>query len=77
MKRNDYIIFSESNSRFLVEVPEKRREDFEALMGKNVCSAVGRVEKNRRLSVFGLNGKRVVNTSLSRLRDAWKSTFGG
>jgi len=77
MKRNDYIIFSESNSRFLVEVPEKRKEDFEALMGRNVCSAVGRVEKDRRLSVYDLNGKRIVNSSLSRLRDAWKSTFGG
>jgi phosphoribosylformylglycinamidine synthase len=77
VKRNDYVLFSESNSRFLVEVPEKRGEDFEALMGKNVYSAVGRVEKNRRLSVYGLNGERVVNVSLSRLRNAWKSTFGG
>lgn len=77
MKRNDYIVFSESNSRFLMEVPEKRREQFEALMERNVCSAVGRVEKNRRLSVYGLNGKRVVNASLNRLRNSWKSTFGG
>jgi phosphoribosylformylglycinamidine synthase len=75
MKRNDYILFSESNSRFLVEVSEKRREDFEALMGKNVCSAIGRVEKNRRLSVVGLNGEGVVNASLNRLRNSWKSTF--
>jgi len=27
MKRNDYIVFSESNSRFLMEVPEKRVEN--------------------------------------------------
>ncbi len=77
MKRNDYILFSESNSRFLVEVPEKCREDFEALMEKNSYSAVGRVEKDRRLSVYGLNGEQVVNTSLSRLRNTWKGTFGG
>jgi len=77
MKRNDYVLFSESNSRFLVEVPEKRGEDFEALMGKNICSVVGRVDKNKRLSVYGLNGEGVFNVSLSRLRNAWKSTFGG
>ncbi len=75
IKRKDYILFSESNSRFLAEVPEKRREDFEALMGRTVCSAIGRVEKDRHLSVYGLNGKRIVNASLSELRDAWKSTF--
>jgi len=77
MKRNDYVLFSESNSRFLVEVPEKRGEDFEALMEKNGYSTVGRVEKDRCLSVYGLNGEGVVNVSLSRLRNAWKSTFGG
>ena len=77
VKRNDYVLFSESNSRFLVEVPEKRGEDFEALMRKNVYSVVGRVEKDRRLSVYGLNGEGVVNVSLSRLRNSWKSTFGG
>jgi len=76
MRRNDHILFSESNSRFLVEVPEKRREDFEALVGKTVCSAIGRVEKDERFSVYGLGGKRIVDASLSELRDAWKSTFG-
>jgi len=60
-----------------VEVPEKRGEDFEALMEKNGYSTVGRVEKDRCLSVYGLNGEGVVNVSLSRLRNAWKSTFGG
>jgi phosphoribosylformylglycinamidine synthase II len=75
MRRNDLILFSESNSRFLAEVPEKRREDFEALMGRNVCSAIGQVEKDKRLYVYGLNGKRIVNAGLRELRDAWKSTF--
>jgi len=75
MSRNDHILFSESNSRFLVEVPEKSREGFEALMAGIVCSAIGRVDKDKRLSVHGLRGKRIVNASLSELRDAWKSTF--
>ncbi len=75
MKRNDYILFSESNTRFLAEVPEKRREDFETLMGKTVCSAIGQVEKDERLCIYGTNSKRIVNASLSELRDAWKSTF--
>jgi len=76
VRRNDHILFSESNSRFLVEVSEKSREDFEALMEKTGWSVIGRVEKDERFSVYGLNGKRIVNASLSELRDAWKSTFG-
>jgi len=40
MSRNDFLLFSESNSRFLVEVPQKRREDFENLMKGNVYAAM-------------------------------------
>jgi len=40
IRRNDFVLFSESNSRFLVEVSEKHREDFEALMNDNVCSEI-------------------------------------
>jgi len=77
VRRNDYILFSESNSRFLVEVSERHRADFEALMGKNAYSLVGRVRKEGYLSVDGLDYRRVVNASLAELREAWKGTLGG
>lgn len=41
-KRNDFILFSESNSRFLLEVSQKARKDFEALMKGTVFSQIGR-----------------------------------
>jgi phosphoribosylformylglycinamidine synthase II len=77
MSRNDFLLFSESNSRFLVEVPEKRREDFEALMKGNVYAAIGRVKKDGYVSVYGLNGEKVVDASLAELRNRWKSALGG
>ncbi len=77
MSRNDFLLFSESNSRFLVEVPEKRREDFEALMKGNVYAAIGRVKKDGYLSVYGLNDKKVVDAGLAGLRNRWKSVLGG
>jgi phosphoribosylformylglycinamidine synthase len=77
MQRNDFILFSESNSRFLVEVQEKRRRDFEALMEGITSSVVGRVKRERRLLVHGLDNSTVVDVSLAELRKAWKSTFGG
>jgi len=76
MKRNDYILFSESNSRFLVEVPEKRKEDFETLMKGSNHAAIGKVKKECYLSFFGLNNKKVVDASLTELRNRWKSALG-
>jgi len=73
--RNDYVLFSESNSRFLVEVSEKQREDFEALM-KNVDYAViGKTQRDTRFLVYGLDGKVVVDTSVDELRHGWRSTL--
>jgi phosphoribosylformylglycinamidine synthase len=77
MKRNDFMLFSESNSRFLVEVVEKRKHDFEALMKDNVFSVVGQVKKEPYFSVYGLDGNRIIDASLGGLRDAWKRTLGG
>ena len=77
MSRNDFLLFSESNSRFLVEVPEKHREGFEVLMKGNVYAAIGRVKKDGYLSVYGLNGEKVVYASLAELRNRWKSGLGG
>ncbi len=74
--RNDFVLFSESNSRFLVEVSEKCRTDFEALMKDTVCAEIGKVKKDGILSVKGLDGKQVVHADLQELRRRWKSVLG-
>jgi len=75
MNRNDYILFSESNSRFLVEVPEKRSEDFEALMKNNANSVLGKVKREKHLSIHRVDGKKVVEASLNKIREFWKKTL--
>ncbi|MFQ6064078.1 MAG: AIR synthase-related protein, partial [Candidatus Bathyarchaeia archaeon] len=77
MRRSDYTLFSESNSRFLVEVSERHREDFEALMKNNAYSRIGRVRKEGRFSVYGMNERRIVEAGLAELREVWKGTLGG
>jgi phosphoribosylformylglycinamidine (FGAM) synthase-like enzyme len=77
LSRNDHVLFSESNSRFLVEVTEKRRDNFEALMKDAVCAEVGRVKKDGYLSVYGLNGEEAVQAELQELRRRWKGVLGG
>jgi phosphoribosylformylglycinamidine synthase len=74
-KRNDFILFSESNSRFLLEVSQKARKDFEALMKGTVFSQIGRVTKTASLCVRGLSGKTVIDASLGDLFRSWKGTL--
>ena len=75
--RNDFILFSESNSRFLVEVTKRRRQDFEALMKDVDCAEVGTVTKDGILSFIGLDGKQAIHTDVEGLRGRWKSALGG
>ena len=77
MERNDFVLFSESNSRFLIEVSETDRQDFEALMKGKTCAQIGKVTKDEKLVIHGLNQKIVVDASLAELRRSWKKTLGG
>ena len=73
--QNDKILFSESNSRFIVEVASEKAGEFEQVMADSVCVEIGEVTKARRLVVEGVDGKIVVKESLDLLKDAWQSTF--
>jgi phosphoribosylformylglycinamidine synthase II len=75
LRRDDFVLFSESNSRFLVEVSGKARDEFEQLMKGVACAEVGRVTKSSRLCVEGLGGKVVVDVSLHDLLASWKRTL--
>jgi phosphoribosylformylglycinamidine synthase len=75
--RDDFVLFSESNSRFLVEISEEAGDEFEGLMKGKVCSEVGKVTKSPRLCVRGLAGGIVVDASLSDLLRSWKRTLCG
>jgi phosphoribosylformylglycinamidine synthase len=71
--RDDFVLFSESNSRFLVEVAPKDREEFEKTMGDTSWAVVGEVTGSGVLEVYGRDGRRIVNESLSVLKEAWQS----
>ncbi len=75
MKRNDKILFSESNSRFLVEVDKSKQDEFEKTMEGNVFARIGEVTTNKKLVVIGLNDKPVIKEGVNELKKNWKSTF--
>jgi phosphoribosylformylglycinamidine (FGAM) synthase-like enzyme len=70
-------LFSESNSRFLLEVSQKDKENFEALMKGKGCVEIGKVTNDERLVIYGLNQKVIVDASLADLRRSWKKTLSG
>lgn len=70
-RRDDFILFSESNSRFLVEVGRGKEREFERIMKGN-CSLVGEVGTDG-LTVRGLNGGKIIEVRSEEMREAWKS----
>ncbi len=70
--RDDIVLFSESNSRFVVEVPRGREADFEAQMDGCPYGLVGVVTGGDRLIVRGLGGEEVVSSDLCTLKEAWQ-----
>jgi len=72
--RNDVLLFSESNSRFLVEVDPMKRRMFERLMQSISCAAIGKVRKDGRL-VLRRSSKVLVDAKVQDLRAAWRKPF--
>jgi hypothetical protein len=58
-------------------VQEQDKQDFEGLMKGKGYAQIGRVTKDERLVINGLNGKIVVDSSLEQLRSSWKKTLSG
>jgi phosphoribosylformylglycinamidine synthase II len=75
--RNDFVLFSESNSRFLVEVSNEAKEEFEDLMKGKVYAEIGRVTKTSRLCIYGLKGEATIDATISDLLMSWKRTLSG
>jgi phosphoribosylformylglycinamidine synthase len=77
LNRDDFVLFSESNSRFIAEVSPKASAEFEEAMKKSAFSHIGQVVKSPTLTVRGLGGDVVVDVSLDLLRSKWKHPLTG
>lgn len=73
--REDFILFSQSNSRFVVTIPLEKREEFERIMSGSVFAQVGIVTDGDRIRIMGLDGNRMIDADLNGLKSAWQSTL--
>jgi phosphoribosylformylglycinamidine synthase len=74
-RRDDFLLFSETNSRFLCEVRQLDRARFEAMMAQCTLAAIGRVEGSGMIEVVGLDGAVVVSLPVAEARAGWRRTL--
>ena len=73
VRRNDTMLFSESNSRFLVEVPREKQEAFERTMEGIAFASIGETRRAPVLTIYGLDGRQIVSSHILELKEAWQA----
>lgn len=74
-KRDDFILFSQSNSRFIVEVEEANKKAFETIIKGCPFGLVGCVSAQPNLKFYGLKGNICLEKEISVLKEAWQKTL--
>ncbi len=65
-------LFSESCSRYIVEVRQENFNDFAKLMLGVPFGQIGKVTEDKNLNIKDSLGKTVINASIDSLKDAWQ-----
>jgi phosphoribosylformylglycinamidine synthase len=71
--REDIMLFSESNSRFIAEVAPGREKELARIFKGISFARVGTVEESPELIVYGLKDQPVINARIDELKEIWKS----
>jgi phosphoribosylformylglycinamidine synthase len=73
--RTDTQLFSESNSRYIVEVEPENYDAFAKLMLNLPFGQIGKVTEEKTLIIKAENGKTVIESDIGSLKRAWQKTF--
>jgi phosphoribosylformylglycinamidine synthase len=74
---DDAKLFSESNSRFVITCAPGNEAALETLFRGLPCARVGKVTGEKRVSVSGEGGRKIVDIDIDTLRRAFKETLYG
>jgi phosphoribosylformylglycinamidine synthase len=72
VKRDDHLLFSESQSRFVVTISPAMKERFEEIMEGNVCALIGTVSSEETFVVKGLRGNTIIRENVAELKKTWQ-----
>ncbi len=73
IKNEDIVLFSESQGRILVTVPPKNISKFEKMMKEIPFKKIGQVIKNNKFIITDINDKKIVDTNVKKLYEAYHS----
>ncbi len=73
LRSDTVMLFSESNSRFLVEVDRKQADRFERMLSAVPCSNIGATDGSKILAITGLDGEIILESAVDELKDAWQT----
>lgn len=72
-----WLLFSESNGRYLVEVRPEDARAVESLMAGIPCGCIGQVQETTELSVVSCRGNALFSIPLTAIRQAWRGHLDG
>jgi len=73
IRRDDEVLFSESQSRFVVTISPHHKEAFEEMLAGQVMGLVGWVCRRPYLTVYGLGGQKIIEEDIEILKVAWRA----
>ncbi|MBL7152476.1 MAG: phosphoribosylformylglycinamidine synthase subunit PurL [Phycisphaerae bacterium] len=74
-RRSDAQLFSESNSRYIVEVEPDNYNAFAKLMLNLPFGQIGKVTEEKTLIIKSEDGKKIIESDIESLKNAWQKTF--
>lgn len=73
--RNDQILFSESQSRFIVTVAPENKAEFEQIFTGTKIAKIGKITTDKSFKIYGFNENLIINTEIQTLTSSYKGTF--
>jgi len=74
IRRDDFLLYSETPSRLVVTVRPENKVKFEKILEKTAYASIGTV-KGTRLVVKGLAGNVIIDSPIADLKAAWQQTL--
>ncbi len=71
--REDVVLFSESASRFVVEVSPENYKAFKRTMKGVPCGLLGKVRRDTVFIIKGMRRRAIIHADINRLKDAWQA----
>ena len=70
--RNDQLLFSETPSRYVLEVEPAKMDELKAALGDIIFAEIGSVTDTGTVSIKGFNNAEVINANGSELKASWQ-----